>query len=92
MLSGKPFAAMSGFMPSGHAHLGHKMVMEEIIWHQQQGGDAFLAIADMESACGQGQDVERMQGIRHRRVYFKRYSVRAWTWSTYLFSVWLRFK
>ncbi len=49
ILAGKPFAAMSGFMPSGRAHLGHKMVMEEIIWHQQQGGDAFLAIADMEA-------------------------------------------
>jgi len=49
MITGKPFAAMSGFMPSGKAHLGHKMVMEMIIWHQQQGGDAFLAIADMEA-------------------------------------------
>ncbi len=54
MLSGKPFAAMSGFMPSGRAHLGHKMVMEEIIWHQQQGGDAYLAIADMEAHAVRG--------------------------------------
>lgn len=54
MLSGKPFAALSGFMPSGKAHLGHKMVMEEIIWHQQQGGDAFLAIADMEAHAVRG--------------------------------------
>ncbi|GFO97655.1 tryptophanyl-trNA synthetase [groundwater metagenome] len=54
MLGGKPFAAMSGFMPSGRAHLGHKMVMEEIIWHQQQGGDAFLAIADMEAHAVRG--------------------------------------
>jgi tryptophanyl-tRNA synthetase len=54
MLSGKPFAAMSGFMPSGRAHLGHKMVMEEIIWHQQQGGEAFLAIADMEAHAVRG--------------------------------------
>ena len=54
MLAGKPFAAMSGFMPSGRAHLGHKMVMEEIIWHQQQGGDAFLAIADMEANAVRG--------------------------------------
>ncbi|VVB86141.1 Tryptophan--tRNA ligase [uncultured archaeon] len=54
MLSGKPFAAMSGFMPSGKAHLGHKMVMEEIIWHQQQGGDAFLAIADREAHAVRG--------------------------------------
>jgi tryptophanyl-tRNA synthetase len=54
MLSGKPFAAMSGFMPSGRAHLGHKMVMEEIIWHQSQGGEAFLAIADMEAHAVRG--------------------------------------
>lgn len=54
MLSGKPFAALSGFMPSGKVHLGHKMVMEEIIWHQQQGGDAFLAIADMEAHAVRG--------------------------------------
>jgi tryptophanyl-tRNA synthetase len=54
ILSGKPFAAMSGFMPTGKAHLGHKMVMEEIIWHQQQGGDAFLAIADMEAHAVRG--------------------------------------
>ncbi|MGB8217534.1 MAG: tryptophan--tRNA ligase [Candidatus Methanoperedens sp.] len=54
LLAGKPFAAMSGFMPSGRAHLGHKMVMEEIIWHQQQGGDAFLAIADMEAHAVRG--------------------------------------
>jgi tryptophanyl-tRNA synthetase len=54
MLSGKPFGALSGFMPSGKAHLGHKMVMEEIIWHQQQGGDVFLAIADMEAHAVRG--------------------------------------
>lgn len=54
MLSGKPFAALSGFMPSGKVHLGHKMVMEEIIWHQQQGGDVFLAIADMEAHAVRG--------------------------------------
>ncbi len=54
MLAGERFAAMSGFMPSGRIHLGHKMVMEEIIWHQQQGGDAFLAIADMEAHAVRG--------------------------------------
>lgn len=49
-----PFAVMSGFMPSGHAHLGHKMIMEEIIWHQQQGGDAFVSIADREAHAVRG--------------------------------------
>ena len=47
MQNGRPFAVMSGFMPTGKAHFGHMMVMNEIIWHQQQGGDAFAAVADM---------------------------------------------
>ncbi len=63
MLSGKPFAAMSGFMPSGKAHLGHKMVMEEIIWHQQHGGDAFLAIADMEAHAVRGVNWEKCREL-----------------------------
>ncbi|PWB50702.1 MAG: tryptophan--tRNA ligase [Candidatus Methanoperedenaceae archaeon] len=54
MIFKRPFAAMSGFMPTGRVHLGHKMVMEEIIWHQSQGGDAFLAIADMEAHAVRG--------------------------------------
>lgn len=54
ILAKKPFAVLSGFMPSGKAHLGHKMVMEELIWHQQQGGDAFLAIADLEAHSVRG--------------------------------------
>ncbi|MDF1558541.1 MAG: tryptophan--tRNA ligase, partial [ANME-2 cluster archaeon] len=54
MKYGKPFGAMSGFMPSGRVHLGHKMVMEEIIWHQQQGGTVFMAVADMEAHSVRG--------------------------------------
>ncbi len=48
------FAVMSGFMPSGKVHLGGKMVMDEIIWHQRMGGDAFACIADMESHSVRG--------------------------------------
>jgi tryptophanyl-tRNA synthetase len=54
MKESRPFAVMSGFMPSGKVHLGGKMVMDEIIWHQQQGGDAFVAIADMEAHSVRG--------------------------------------
>jgi len=54
MLQHRPFAVMSGFMPSGKAHFGHMMVMNEIIWHQKQGGDAFVAIADMEAHAVRG--------------------------------------
>ncbi len=63
MLSKKPFAALSGFMPSGKVHLGHKMVMDELIWHQQQGGDAFLAIADMEAHAVRGISWEKCREL-----------------------------
>ncbi len=54
MLKGERFAVMSGFMPSGRAHLGHKMVMDEIIWHQKKGALAFYAVADMEAHSVRG--------------------------------------
>jgi tryptophanyl-tRNA synthetase len=54
MLEHRPFGVMSGFMPSGRAHFGHMMVMNEIIWHQKQGGDAFAAVADMEAHAVRG--------------------------------------
>jgi tryptophanyl-tRNA synthetase len=50
----KPWAVMSGFMPSGMPHFGHKMTMDEIVWHQKIGGNAFVAIADMEAHVVRG--------------------------------------
>jgi tryptophanyl-tRNA synthetase len=59
LLSNSPFAVMSGFMPSGKAHFGSKMVMEEIIWHQEMGGDAYVAIADIEAHVVRGLSWDR---------------------------------
>ena len=63
MKHNKPFSVMSGFMPSGKIHLGHKMVMEEIIWHQQQGGDAFVGIADREAHSVRGMSWDKCRDI-----------------------------
>jgi tryptophanyl-tRNA synthetase len=49
MRNDEPFAALSGFMPTGEPHIGHKLVFDEIIWHQEQGGDAYGLIADLEA-------------------------------------------
>ncbi len=54
MREGDPFAALSGFMPTGDPHIGHKLVFDEIIWHQQQGGDAYGLIADLEAHSARG--------------------------------------
>jgi len=54
MREGEPFAVLSGFMPTGDPHIGHKLVFDEIIWHQQQGGDAYGLIADLEAHSARG--------------------------------------
>ncbi|WP_436911010.1 tryptophan--tRNA ligase [Halosimplex marinum] len=54
MRDGEDFAALSGFMPTGDPHIGHKLVFDEIIWHQRQGGDAYGLIADLEAHSARG--------------------------------------
>jgi len=54
MRNDEPFAALSGFMPTGDPHVGHKMVFDEIIWHQKRGGDAYALIADLEAHAARG--------------------------------------
>ncbi|MCQ8894368.1 MAG: tryptophan--tRNA ligase [Methanolinea sp.] len=46
---GRPFHVLTGFMPSGHPHLGHLMVMKEVVWHVEQGGSGYITIADREA-------------------------------------------
>ena len=54
MREGEDFAALSGFMPTGDPHIGHKLVFDEVIWHQQQGGEAYGLIADLEAHSARG--------------------------------------
>ncbi|QIB76228.1 tryptophan--tRNA ligase [Halogeometricum borinquense] len=67
MRDGDPFAVLSGFMPTGDPHIGHKLVFDEIIWHQQQGGDAYGLIADLEAHSARGMTWEEID--EHARDY-----------------------
>lgn len=49
MKQGQDFAVMSGIKPTGEFHLGTLMTAKEIIYFQQQGAQAFYAIADIEA-------------------------------------------
>lgn len=44
-----PWSVMTGFMPSGDLHLGHKMVLEQVVAHTREGADAWLCLADYEA-------------------------------------------
>ena len=52
--AGDDAAVLSGFMPTGDPHIGHKLVFDEIIWHQEQGADAYGLIADLEAHAARG--------------------------------------
>ncbi|WP_336001597.1 tryptophan--tRNA ligase [Halorientalis halophila] len=67
MRDDEPWAALSGFMPTGDPHIGHKMVFDEIIWHQQQGGDAYALIADLEAHSARGLSWDEID--EHTRNY-----------------------
>ncbi|WP_458188866.1 tryptophan--tRNA ligase [Haladaptatus sp. NG-WS-4] len=67
MQEGDPFAALSGFMPTGDPHIGHKLVFDELIWHQQQGGDTYGLIADLEAHSARGLSWEEID--EHSRDY-----------------------
>ena len=54
MREGERFAVLSGFMPTGDPHIGHKLVFDEIIWHQERGGEAYALIADLEAHAARG--------------------------------------
>ncbi len=43
------FAMLTGLMPSGPFHFGHKMVADQIIWYQKQGAEVFITVADIEA-------------------------------------------
>lgn len=45
----KPFVMMTGLMPSGKFHFGHKLVADQIIFYQSLGAKIYLAVADIEA-------------------------------------------
>ena len=51
---GNPFGVLTGLMPSGRMHLGHSMVIEQVEWFQNLGGDVTIAVADLESTATRG--------------------------------------
>ena len=48
------FVVLDGFMPTGVAHFGHKLVMDQIIWYQKHGGSVIISIADLEAHAVRG--------------------------------------
>ena len=58
VIKNKPWAILTGLMPSGKMHLGHKMVIDEVIYFQSIGADINIAVADIEAFATRGHTLE----------------------------------
>src|SRR3989344_140673 len=55
----KDYYVLSGIVPSSEKiHFGNKMVVENIRYFQDHGGDAYICIADLEAASARGVPLE----------------------------------
>jgi tryptophanyl-tRNA synthetase len=53
------FAILTGIMPSAEKlHLGNKMVVEMVKYFQEQGGEAYVLVADLEALATRGISLE----------------------------------
>ena len=59
----KDFGVMTGMMPSGQMHIGHKMVIDQLKWYFEKGASLSLSIADMESYAARGISFEKAKDI-----------------------------
>lgn len=60
---GDSFGLMTGLMPSGKMHLGHKALIDQCIWYQNQGADVHIAIADFEAYAARGFTIPQAQRL-----------------------------
>jgi len=63
ILKKKPWAILTGLMPSGKMHLGHKMVIDEVIYYQSIGADINIAVADIETFATRGKTIEEAKKL-----------------------------
>ena len=60
---GEPFGVLTGLMPSGKMHLGHKMVIDQVKWFQDHGADVSIAVADLEAHATRGLTLEECRRV-----------------------------
>ncbi len=64
---GEKVAIVTGFMPSGPFHFGHKMVADQIMYLQSLGARTFIVIADAEAYAVRG--LPRSKIIEYAKIY-----------------------
>lgn len=79
------WAILTGLMPSGKMHFGHKIVIDQVIYYQSIGADVHIAVADIEAYATRGYTLKEAEkiaieeyilnyiaiGLKPCRIYFQ---------------------
>ncbi|HUR68060.1 MAG TPA: tryptophan--tRNA ligase [Candidatus Thermoplasmatota archaeon] len=60
---GDPWGVMTGLMPSGPMHFGHKLVLDQVMYYQQLGADVTITVADIEAWATRNMSLEKAREI-----------------------------
>lgn len=60
---GKKFVVMTGLMPTGRFHIGHMLLLKQIVFWQNLGAKIYIAVADVEAYNARGQSFEESRKI-----------------------------
>jgi len=61
--NGQEFVVMTGMMPSGRFHFGHKLIAELLVWYQRQGVKLYIAVSDIEAHVVRGINIKECEKI-----------------------------
>jgi tryptophanyl-tRNA synthetase len=59
----KTFCVMTGLMPTGKFHIGHALVLRQVLFYQKLGAKVYIAVADVESYNARNQSLEDSKKI-----------------------------
>jgi tryptophanyl-tRNA synthetase len=69
---GEDWAVMTGLMPSGPMHVGHKMVIDQVTYYQELGADVIVGVADLEAYWTRDVDLDEARELAIEN-YLKNY-------------------
>ncbi len=67
----KKFAVMTGLMPTGEMHIGHMILIQQLVFWQSLGAKIYIAVADIEAYNARGQSLKesREKAIKYIENY-----------------------
>lgn len=59
----KDFVVMTGLMPTGNFHIGHALVIKQVLFYQNLGAKVYITVADLEAYNARGQSLVESRKI-----------------------------